>query len=113
MTNGEIISTFEKAWHRSKKFLAFTLMEFFLLGLATYILYVTKQLDWAHAAVLIAITFSMTSLALAFNTTQAKQDIYTRGMAILGGNLPARLQEQFVSDLVGKGKKEAPTSLKD
>lgn len=107
MPTHEIARMFEKAWHHSKKFLAFLLMEIFLFALAAYILHVTRTLDWAHASVMCVVVFSMTSIALAFNSTQAKQDIYTRGIALLGGNLPAKIQEQFIEDVMGKTKKEA------
>jgi Kef-type K+ transport system membrane component KefB len=107
MSDSEFLATLEKAWHHSKKFLAFLLMEIFLCALVVYILYVTRVLEWAHASVLIVVVFSMTSIALAFNTTQAKQDIYTRGMALLGGGVPEKLKEQIFKD-IGLGKKEAP-----
>ena len=102
----EILALLDKAWHRSKKFIAFLIMELFLFALAAYILFITRALDWSQASVLIAIVFSMSSLSLAFNSTQAKQDLYTRGMALLGGNLPEKLREQFIKD-VGLTKKEA------
>jgi hypothetical protein len=102
-----ILDSLEKAWHHSKKFLAFMVMEIFLCAIVAYILYVTRTLEWAHASVLIVIIFSMTSIALAFNTTQAKQDIYTRGMALLGGNITDELKTQMLRD-IGLGKKEAP-----
>lgn len=101
-----ILDTLEKAWHHSKKFLAFLLMEIFFLAIIVYILYVTRTLEWAHAAVLVVTIFSMASIALAFNSTQAKQDIYTRGMALLGGNLTDGLKEQMLKD-IGMSKKEA------
>jgi hypothetical protein len=101
-----ILDVLEKAWHHSKKFLAFLLMEIFFFAIIVYILYVTRTLEWAHAAVLVVTIFSMASIALAFNSTQARQDIYTRGMALLGGNITDELKTQMLRD-IGLGKKRA------
>jgi len=108
MPNLEILAALDKSWHRSKKFLAFLLMETILLAIIAYVLYVTRVVEWPHAAFLIVTIFSMTSIALAFNTTQARQDIYTRGVAMLGGNLTEELKTQLMRDLK-LGKKEAST----
>jgi len=112
MAPHEIKSTLEvmdKAWHKSKKFLAFTIMEVFLFALAVYILFITRTLGWAHASVLITIIFSMASLALAFNTSQAKLDTYVRGMALLGKGVGEEIQGQFLKDIgMVPAKKEPP-----
>lgn len=79
-------------------------MEILLFAILAYIFYTTRTLNWATASVVICTVFSMSSLALAFNSTQAKQDLYTRGMTLLGGNIPEKIKEQFTKD-IGLSKK--------
>ena len=113
MSPHEIKSTLEvvdKVWHKSKKFLAFVLIEVFLFVFTIYILYVTRTLGWAHASVLIANIFSMSAIALAFNTSQAKLDTYVRGMALLGKNVGEDLQQQFIKDISAPAKKDSSST---
>jgi hypothetical protein len=69
----------EKVWHKSKKFLAFLIMEAILGGLAFYTVY-----NLSAVSFLITIVFNMGFIAVAFNAKQAELDKYVRFVALTG-----------------------------
>lgn len=72
----------EKVWHQSKKFLAFLVMEAILAGLAFYLVFTVKAVDWAMVALLTALVTNASFIALAFNAKQAELDRYIRFVAL-------------------------------
>ncbi len=80
----ETLSRMEKAWFRSKKFIAFILTVVCLCGLGLAALKWQPGLDWPLAGFMIAIVICITFTALAFNVTQAKLDTFVRVAALVG-----------------------------
>ena len=86
----------EKVWHKSKKFLAFLIMEAVLGGLAFYAVFHLETIGWSIASVLITIIMNMGFIAVAFNAKQAELDKYVRFAALTGripGTLPVEKTE--------------------
>jgi len=73
---------FEKSWFRSKKFIAFLLMEILLSALALIALYTQPALGWPLSAYMTCIVFTMGAIAFGFNGQQAALDKYLRGMVL-------------------------------
>jgi hypothetical protein len=88
-----LATKFEKPWHKSKKFVAFLIMEVLLSALAIVALFTQPQLGWPLAAFMLGVVVTMGCIALVFNGYQAKLDMYVRGMA-LTGQAPRTLFEQ-------------------
>jgi hypothetical protein len=80
----ELIKSFEKTWNKSKKFIAFLLMEALLYSLALVTLLSQDSVGWPLAAFMFGVVVSMGAMALAFNGRQAQLDAYVRGMAMVG-----------------------------
>ena len=80
----ELAKTFEKSWRRSKKFIAFLIMECLLYSLALITLLTQDDIGWSLAAFMFGLVVSMGAMALAFNGRQAQLDAYVRGMAMVG-----------------------------
>jgi hypothetical protein len=74
----------EKVWHKSKKFLAFLIMEAILGGLAFYTVYSLGTFGWPVVSFLTAVVFNMGFIAVAFNAKQAELDKYIRFVALTG-----------------------------
>lgn len=74
----------EKVWHKSKKFLAFLIMEAILGGLAFYTVYSLGAFGWPAVSFLITVVFNMGFIAVAFNSKQAELDKYVRFVALTG-----------------------------
>lgn len=83
-TKTELTKTFEKPWYKSKKFIAFLLMELLLFALALLAMLTQDEIGWPLAAYMFGIIVSMGAMALAFNGRQAQLDAYVRGMAMVG-----------------------------
>ena len=100
MTNGDrktLVDNYEKPFYKSKKFIAFVLMEVFLGGLVFYALYALRMapdIAWPLAAFMMGLVVTMGSIALTFNGYQANLDMYVRGMALTGG-VPDKLREHL------------------
>ena len=78
----------DKSWYRSKKFLAFVVMELFMEGLAVLALLTQPGLGWPLAAFMLGLVVTQGAVAFAFTGQQAALDKYLRGMAKMGiGNL--------------------------
>jgi hypothetical protein len=75
---------YEKSWWRSKKFLAFLIMEVLLGGLAVYALLTQRPLGWPLAAFMTSHVVTMGCVAFAFTGQQAKLDLYVRAMSLIG-----------------------------
>ncbi len=80
----DLAHKFEKPGHKSKKFLAFVMMELLLGFLAVYALDKQPELGWPLAMFMFGIVMTMGAIALVFNGYQAKLDMYIRGMAMVG-----------------------------
>jgi hypothetical protein len=74
----------EKVWHKSKKFLAFLIMEAVLSGLAFYTVYSLGTFGWPVVSFLTAVVLNMGFIAVAFNAKQAELDKYVRFVALTG-----------------------------
>jgi hypothetical protein len=72
----------DKSWFRSKKFLAFVVMELFMEGLAVLALLTQPGLGWPLAAFMLGLVITQGAVAFAFTGQQAALDKYLRGMAI-------------------------------
>jgi len=72
----------DKSWYRSKKFLAFVVMELFMEGLAVLALLTQPGLGWPLAAFMLGLVVTQGAVAFAFTGQQAALDKYLRGMAI-------------------------------
>jgi len=99
---------FEKSWVKSKKFLAFLLMEILLSLLLIYMVYCQKGVtfSWPHALVFLGFVFNMGFIAVSFNLEQAKLDKYTRFAAIFRGTgSPTELLDAQLKDILLGGKK--------
>lgn len=88
----DLAGSYEKPWHRSKKFIAFLLMEIVFCAMAMVALFTQAQLGWPLAAYMTGIVIAMGFLALAFNGKQAQLDMYVRAMALTGG-IPKKLED--------------------
>lgn len=88
----EILNLVERKGVASKKFRAFLLMEFLLATLALAALYLQRELGWPLASYMTAIVFAMGFIAVNYTSTQARLDMFVRGMA-LGGSTPAFLKK--------------------
>ena len=97
----EILKHTDRRGLASKKFRAFLLMELLLTTMAVLALYWQKELGWPLASFMTGIVFVMGFIAVSFNTTQAKLDLFVRGMA-MGGQSKA-FQEQFEKHLKTDG----------
>jgi hypothetical protein len=74
----------EKVWHKSKKFLAFLIMEAVLGGLAFYAVFHLDSIGWPMATLLMTVVMNMGFIAVAFNAKQAELDKYVRFVALTG-----------------------------
>lgn len=86
----------EKVWHKSKKFLAFLIMEAVLGGLAFYTIFHLDSVGWPMSALLMTVVMNMGFIAVAFNAKQAELDKYVRFAALTGrvpGTLPVEKTE--------------------
>ena len=99
----EMIQTMEKPWWRSKKFIAFFLMEVALLSMAVLALKWQENLGWPLAAFMVSIVFVMGFIAICFNGQQANLDMFVRGMALTGG-ISAKFKTKFRDALPEKGE---------
>ena len=88
----ELIKRVERQGWESKKFRAFLLMETLLSTLAILALYWQRDLGWPLAAFMTGIVFTMGYIAINYTSTQARLDMFVRGMA-LGNNSPAYLKK--------------------
>jgi len=86
----DLAATYEKQWFRSKKFIAFLIMEVVFCAMAMVALFTQRDLGWPLAAFMTGIVVAMGFLALAFNGKQAQLDMYVRAMALTGG-VPKKL----------------------
>ena len=84
----------EKTWWRSKKFIAFFLMEAVLATMAILALKWQENLGWPLAAFMVSIVFVMGFIAISFNGQQASLDMFVRGMALTGG-MSAKFKSKF------------------
>jgi len=89
VTHAPLPDKFEKPWYRSKKFIAFLLMELLLFVLLFLLIAATKkteatEITWQESALAISMVFTMGFVALAFNGKQAALDQYVRGIALTG-----------------------------
>jgi hypothetical protein len=86
---------YEKAWHHSKKFLAFLVMEILLGSITFYTLHLVagEHLSWTESLILFALIFNMGFISVAFNLEQAKLDRYTRFVTTFTGMTKANLDE--------------------
>lgn len=94
----EMMKGFEKPFYRSKKFIAFLVMEGLLAWLAYTALKSQPDLGWPLASFMLGIVMTMGAIALVFNGYQAKLDMFMRGMA-LGSDAAKSIAEK-----VGGGK---------
>lgn len=85
---------FEKPWYKSKKFVAFLLMEVVFTVVTAFTLKWQTDIGWPTAAFLVAIVFTMGFIAISFTGKQAMLDMYVRGIA-LTGQLPEKLASTF------------------
>ena len=83
-------NSYEKPFYKSKKFIAFLLMEIIYCAMAMVALFTQKDLGWPLAAFMTGIVIAMGFLSLAFNGKQAEIDMYIRAMALTGG-VPTKL----------------------
>lgn len=90
----DILKELEKAWYKSKKFLAFLLLLSLLSGFVFCALKWQFDFGWPLATVLCVIIFTMGFTTLAFNGKQAELDKYIRGIAITG-KLPFDVAEKL------------------
>lgn len=88
----------EKVWHKSKKFLAFLIMELILGSLAFYVFFRFQTVEWPMSALLMTIIMNMGFIAVAFNAKQAELDKYVRFAALTGrvSNLPVEKTDESV-----------------
>jgi hypothetical protein len=70
------LSDISKPWFRSKKFMAFLLMEILLSALAVFALTTQPDLGWPLSAFMTAIVLTMGAVAFGFNGQQASLDKY-------------------------------------
>jgi hypothetical protein len=91
VTNGEY---FEKAWFKSKKFIAFLLTEVFMAGVVITA-FVTQTIGWPLAGFAVAVVFVMGWTTTLFMGKQAELDMFTRGIAMLG-TTPTKFQDKFL-----------------
>jgi hypothetical protein len=93
----------EKPWWRSKKFIAFFLMEAAMLLMAVLALKWQENLGWPLAAFMVSIVFVMGFIAISFNGQQASLDMFVRGMALTGG-ISTKFKEKFKDVIPEKGE---------
>jgi hypothetical protein len=73
---------FEKAWHASKKFLAFLLVDSMLAAMAIVALIKQDEIGWPLSAFMVGIVFVMGFVAVSFNSRQADVDKFVRMAAL-------------------------------
>lgn len=93
----DLAGSYEKPWHRSKKFVAFLLMEIMFCAMAIIALFTQKNLGWPLAAFMTGIVIVMGFIALSFNGKQAELDMYVRAMALTGA-VPGKLKTKLKLD---------------
>ena len=101
----DLASGYEKSHFRSKKFVAFLIMEVMLCSMALVALFTQKNLGWPLAAFMTGIVIVMGFIALSFNGKQAQLDMYVRAMALTGG-VPNKLKDQMQVTINGGGSGE-------
>jgi len=97
MTNGDrrtLGESYEKPFYKSKKFIAFLLMELLFCAMAMTALFTQPRLGWPLAAFMIGIVIVMGFIALSFNGKQAQLDTFVRAMALTGG-VPTKLHNKI------------------
>lgn len=90
----ELMKKFEKAWYKSKKFLAYLLLMALLSAFVFSAIKFQFNFGWPLATVICVIVFAMGFATLAFNGKQALLDEWTRGIA-LTGRIPTALAGRF------------------
>lgn len=93
----EILKHVDRPWWTSKKFWAFTVMELLLTTMAVLALYWQKELGWPLSTFMTGIVFAMGFIAVNYTSTQARLDLFVRGMA-MGGTSEA-FKEKFQKHL--------------
>jgi hypothetical protein len=81
----DLLLTMEKTAHKSKKFVAWFIMQVFLFVMALYALKTQPELGWPLAGFMTAIVFSMCVSTMWIIGKQAAADIAIRGYALIGG----------------------------
>lgn len=83
MTKKELThDIFEKAWHQSKKFIAFLVVDSMLAAMAIIALIKQGEIGWPLSAFMVGIVFVMGFVAVSFNSRQADVDKFVRMAAL-------------------------------
>ena len=101
----EMMKRFEKSLFKSKKFIAFLIMEALLTTLAILALKWQPSLGWPLSAFMVSIVFIMGFIAISFNGKQATLDMYVR-MAAITGRIHPRVKNK-IDDTTIEGSEEA------
>ena len=80
----------EKPWYRSKKFIAFIIVEVFMCAMAIVALFKQPELGWPLATFMVGIVFVMGFCAAWFIGSQAAVDKFVLGAAFMGKSLTAK-----------------------
>lgn len=97
----ELLQKMEKAAHKSKKFVAWFIMQVFLFVMALYALKTQPELGWPLAGFMTAIVFSMCVSTMWVIGKQAASDIAVRGFALIGSSAK-KIEEAVVKSEAAK-----------